>query len=100
MEKANFQRTFTKLNERDHALQRIIERLEANGIFKADDTEWGANYWRSLLKRHAKKYQKTYEQIETLIGDHTSTESYGLLKEMRTLPKKYPKWGWLRNRLK
>lgn len=100
MQKLQINRTFSVEKERDHALQRIIERLEAAGIFKPTDEQWGANYWRNLLKRHCEKYSRTYEDLETLIGEHQLPFSHGLLKEAATLPKKYPKWGWLRNKLK
>jgi hypothetical protein len=100
MERANFNIELKRSTDPDHALQRIIERLEANKVFQASDKEWGANYWRALLKRYIKNHGKTYEQLETLIGDHSLIASHGLLKQMQTLPKRYPRWGWLRNQLK
>lgn len=83
-----------------HALQRIIETLEEVGIFRSDDEEWGAMYWRSVLKQTIKRRKCTYEELEVVIGKDAGGECYGLLKQMRDLPAKYAKYGWIRNQLK
>jgi len=80
-----------------HALQRIIEQLLEAKIFDSKDSKWGHMYWRTLLKQHTLKYKKSYEQLESEIG---VWGEYGLLKELKDVPSKYPKYGWLRNKLK
>lgn len=97
----NLQRPSTQTSkDRDHALQRIIEVLQEAKIFNATDTKWGAMYWRTLLKRHCKKYDTDYVALESVIGKQQGRDSFGLMKELLDLPSKYPAYGWLRNRLK
>jgi hypothetical protein len=91
---------FEVKKEKDHALQRVIENLVEADIFKMEDKKWGAGYWRSLLKRYCKKYNKTYVELEVIVGRDHPSGRYGLLKELRDVPSKYPRYGWLRNKLK
>jgi hypothetical protein len=97
-----YQKSATK--DIDHALQRIIETLQGAGIFLPEDKKWGATYWRMFLKQISKKKNKTYLELENTIGKHEIIDgqlnSFGLMKEIQTLPAKYPRYGWLRNKLK